>query len=669
MTTIVKVSNLAKEWNGQQIFKQVNLQIEAGERLALIGENGSGKSTLIQLLMDDTECTEGKIERFLPLSQWDWMRQQDDLEHIHQGWTTLEIARQGKPELWDLRQQLDEWEQQLQHISVEQEGDLYNQVLEQYGSTLETYEKYNGFLWEIEVEKQLTTIGITSELWNIPYTQLSGGQKTRVRLASVLTRETQLLILDEPTNHLDTDTMEWLEKRLQQYTGTLLFVSHDREFVDRMATSVCELTSTGMTKYKGGYRDYREHKQRELRAQESLYKKQEQQRKALEESIRNYQQWFEQAHHAAGKQNEVKITKSFYRDKANKNISRYHAKEKALERLDSESVQKPRAADKMNFELEASEFRGHTLIRLDDVSFAYDSAPEKIEQQHQTIELSDHALIQHLNMNVQRGDRIAITGPNGSGKTTLIKLLLGQLQPSSGELWHHPALNIGYFSQELEGLPLEMTLLDSLLVLPSMTRTEAQTILGCFLFRGEDVYKQIGHLSMGEQCRVALIRLYFGGANVLILDEPTNYLDIAAQEVIESALQQYAGTIIMVSHDRMLVRRLATRLLQLERNHQYQWFEGTVEEYEAAQTHQQQEAQAGGVEGYQQRMMLELRLSQLLAGLADQKQSYSSSRSHEHLPKSTQDIEHLNIEQNDNDPIWQEIQSLRKELASYSSRS
>lgn len=668
MTTIVKVSNLAKDWNGQRIFEQVNLQIEAGERLALIGENGSGKSTLIQLLMNDTESTEGKIERFLPLEQWDWMRQQDDMEHIHQGWTTLEIARQGKPELWNLRQQLDELEQQLQNISVEQQSDHYNEVLEQYGSTLEQYEKQDGFLWEIEVEKQLTTIGITSELWNVPYTQLSGGQKTRVRLASVLTRETQLLILDEPTNHLDTETMEWLEKRLQQYTGTLLFVSHDREFVDRMATSVCELTQTGMTKYKGGYRDYREHKQRELRAQESLYKKQEQQRKALEESIRNYQQWFEQAHRAAGKQNEVKITKSFYRDKANKNISRYHAKEKALERLDSESVQKPRDADKMNFELEASEFKGHTLIRLDDVSFAYDADPEPVEQ-HQNTEHEDKALIQHLDMNVQRGDRIAITGPNGSGKTTLIKLLLGQLQPSSGELWHHPALNIGYFSQELEGLPLEMTLLDSLLVLPSMTRTEAQTILGCFLFRGEEVYKQIGHLSMGEQCRVALIRLYFGGANVLILDEPTNYLDIAAQEVIESALQQYSGTIIMVSHDRMLVRRLATRLLQLERNHHYQWFEGTVEEYEAAQAHQQQEAMAGGVEGYQQRMMLELRLSQLLAGLADQKQYQSSSRSHEHLPKSTQSIEDLNLEQPANDPVWQEIQSLRKELASYSSHS
>ncbi|MGV7115769.1 ribosomal protection-like ABC-F family protein [Paenibacillus kyungheensis] len=668
MTTIVKVSNLAKDWNGQRIFEQVNLQIEAGERLALIGENGSGKSTLIQLLMNDTESTEGKIERFLPLAQWDWMRQQDDMEHIHQGWTTLEIARQGKPELWNLRQQLDELEQQLQNISVEQQSDHYNEVLEQYGSTLEQYEKQDGFLWEIEVEKQLTTIGIISELWNVPYTQLSGGQKTRVRLASVLTRETQLLILDEPTNHLDTETMEWLEKRLQQYTGTLLFVSHDREFVDRMATSVCELTQTGMTKYKGGYRDYREHKQRELRAHESLYKKQEQQRKALEESIRNYQQWFEQAHRAAGKQNEVKITKSFYRDKANKNISRYHAKEKALERLDSESVQKPRDADKMNFELEASEFKGHSLIRLDDVSFAYDADPEPVEQ-HQNTEHEDKALIQHLDMNVQRGDRIAITGPNGSGKTTLIKLLLGQLQPSSGELWHHPALNIGYFSQELEGLPLEMTLLDSLLVLPSMTRTEAQTILGCFLFRGEEVYKQIGHLSMGEQCRVALIRLYFGGANVLILDEPTNYLDIAAQEVIESALQQYSGTIILVSHDRMLVRRLATRLLQLEHNHHYQWFEGTVEEYEAAKAHQQQEAMAGGVEGYQQRMMLELRLSQLLAGLADQKQSHSSSRSHEHLSKSTQSIEDLNLEQPANDPVWQEIQSLRKELASYSSHS
>lgn len=667
MTTIVKVSQLAKEWNGKRIFEQVNLQIETGERLALIGENGSGKTTLIELLMNDTEPTEGKIERFLPLAQWDWMRQQDDLEHINRGWTTLQIARQGKAELWTLRQQLDVLEQQLNIIQIDQEPDLYTNVLEQYGSTLEEYEKLNGFLWEVEVEKQLTQIGIAAELWNVPYAQLSGGQKTRVRLASVLTRDTQLLILDEPTNHLDTDTMEWLEKRLQQYSGTLFFVSHDREFVDRMATSVCELTLTGMTKYKGGYRDYREHKERELSAQEALYKKQEHQRKALQESIRNYQQWFEQAHHGAGKQNEVRASKSFYQDKANKNISRYHAKEKALERLESESVNKPRAADKLNFELEASAFKGRTLMRLEKVSFVYPDLLETKEKKH-----SDHEeqlLIQSLDMNVQRGDRIAITGPNGSGKTTLIKLLLGQLKPSSGEIWHHPALNIGYFSQELEGLPLDMTLLDSLLALPSMTRTEAQTILGCFLFRGEDVHKQIGHLSMGEQCRVALIRLYFGGANVLILDEPTNYLDIAAQEVIESALQQYTGTIIMVSHDRMLVRRLANRLLLLERDHQYQWFEGTVEEREVAQERQRNEEIAGGVEGNQQRMMLELRLAHLLSGIADQKQSnQTTSKSNEHLPNATQSIENLTLEHH-HDPIWQEIQYIRQTLASYSSKS
>ncbi|WP_322923070.1 ribosomal protection-like ABC-F family protein [Paenibacillus campi] len=651
MTTLASVRKLAKDWNGKHIFEAVDLQIESGARLALLGPNGSGKTTLIRMLMGEESPTAGEIERFLPLEHWDWMRQEEGEVDPHV--TVLDIARQGKRELWSLRQQLHELERQLNSDHAAHPNEL-TASLERYGRLLEQYEQQAGFHWETEVEQQLQRLGIGAELWSRPYSSLSGGQKTRVRLAAVLTRDTQLLILDEPTNHLDVETMEWLEQRLKQYTGALLFVSHDREFVDRLATAVAELSATGITVYKGGYMAYREHKQRELQAQEALYKKQEQQRQALQESIRRYSEWFKQAHHAASKQNEVKITASFYKARANKNISRYHAKQKALERLEAERVERPREADKLHFELEASEFRGNTLLELEHVYFGYEHALHESNMLGVKRENAPKRWLLHdLSLQLHRLDRLAVIGPNGSGKTTLLRLLLDSLQPLSGHIYRHPALKIGYFSQELEGLPQQQTLLDSLLVLPGMTRTEAQTILGCFLFRREDVHKTIAHLSMGEKCRAALIRLYFGGANVLVLDEPTNYLDISAQEVIESVLQDFGGTIVLVSHDRMLVRRLANRLLLLDGTGGHEQFAGGIDEYEQFRVRRQQQQQSGGKQGDDKRLLLELRLAQLMA--ATEQQGWHKTG------VTTDSVERAESERQ----LQAEISALRRELEPY----
>ncbi|MFD1886134.1 ribosomal protection-like ABC-F family protein [Paenibacillus wenxiniae] len=650
MTTLAMIRNVAKDWKGTAIFEHIHLQIESGERLALLGPNGSGKTTLIRILMGEENQTAGEVERFLPLQHWDWMRQEEG--EVASEVTVLDMARQGKRELWSLRQELDQIERQLngEYASTIQDEHMTG-LLERYGLLLEQYEQQDGFHWETEVEKQLARLGIGSQLWSRPYVSLSGGQKTRVRLAAVLTRDTQLLILDEPTNHLDVETMEWLEERLKQYTGALLFVSHDREFVDRLATAVAELSPDGITVYKGGYVAYREHKQRELRAQEALYKKQEQQKQALQESIRRYSEWFKQAHAGASKQNEVKITASFYKARAKKNISRYHAKQKALERLEAERVERPRDADQLHFELEASEFRGNTLLELEHVYFGYDAQPvNDTYSEHGHPIKPEQWLLKDISVQLHRTERLAVIGPNGSGKTTLLRLLLDQLEPSEGHIYRHPALKVGYFSQELEGLPQEQTLLDSLLVLPGMTRTEAQTILGCFLFRREDVHKTIAHLSMGEKCRAALIRLYFGGANVLVLDEPTNYLDISAQEVIESVLQDFGGTIVLVSHDRMLVRRLANRLLMLDGKGGYELFDGNMDEYEQFHTRRQRQEQSGGKQGDDRRMLLELQLARLMAA-ADQQSAPSGLAVGERSESEQQ--------------LQAEIRELRRELEPY----
>jgi len=293
---------------------------------------------------------------------------------------------------------------------------------------------------------------------------------------------------------------------------------------------------------------------------------------------------------------EVKITQSFYKAKANKNISRYHAKQKQLERLERERVDKPREAAKLNMELQMNPLAARQLLALEEVSFSY---------------TGDKLLLRNLRITVERGDRLAVRGPNGTGKTTLLKLMIGELEPSQGKVTRHPQLKIGYFSQELEGLPENLTLLDSLLTLPSMTQSAARTILGCFLFSRDDVFKRIGDLSMGEKCRVAFLRLYFGGANLLVLDEPTNYLDIDTQEVMENVLKQASGALVLVSHDRMLTKSLANRLCDLEAGGTATLFEGGVSDWGQSSKFREQALETR--ESDDERLRLEMRLSELLS--------------------------------------------------------
>ncbi|PAD74901.1 MULTISPECIES: ribosomal protection-like ABC-F family protein [Paenibacillus] len=589
MTIILKATDLRVELVGKMIFEHVNLEIAEGERLALFGRNGCGKSTLLSLLTGEREAAGGRIDIRLPRSAWGWMEQEPSWGDA----SVLEAVRRKSNEaLSRLKMELEETERKMQtdESSVDAEG---TDILERYGLLMENYESLGGFQWETDVERFLSLMGIGSQLWDAPFHSLSGGQKTRAMLASLLIQEPRFLLLDEPTNHLDQESLLWLEQWLQEYKGTVLYVSHDREFIDRTATAVCELTSAGLKRYKGGYTAYRREKERELREQEALHRKQEQERKALEESIRRYREWFHKAHNAAGDQ-EVKITASFYKAKANKNISRYHAKEKALERLESEAVRKPKEVRKLNMKLTAEELGAKTLVRVEDMSFSY----------------GDRRLFDRLSFQVNRGDRIAVRGANGSGKTTLLKLLLGQLDPQEGKVVLHPALNIGYFSQELDNLDQEATLLDSLLVLPEMTQSQARTLLGSFLFSRDDVYKKIGDLSMGEKCRAAFLKLYFSGAHLLVLDEPTNYLDVDTREVIENVLTSFPGAMVLVSHDRYLIRQVANRLLTLQDDGQPAWFEGTVmeEEEQAART----TVIHGDTGKDNRRMELEYRIQELL---------------------------------------------------------
>lgn len=585
--TLVRLHEVSKEWNGIELFTGLQLEINEGERLAILGPNGCGKTTLLRMILGEEEGG-GRIERAIPQQNWGFMRQRSQIEP---GMKVLDAVRQESGRIYEVKRKLTELEGRLSACGDGEE----QQWMEAYTVAMEEYEQLNGYMWETEVEKVLTRLGLTSEHWSRPYDSLSGGQKTKARLAGLLVSKPKFLILDEPTNHLDEESMRWLEGWLSAYTGTLLFVSHDRTFIDEVATGVIEFNSDKLVKYKGGYTAYKGHKERELREQEALYRKQELEKKALEETIRNYQQWFHKAHNSATDV-EVKITQSFYKAKANKNISRYHAKQKQLERLENERVDKPREATRLKMELNMNSLGARQLLRLNQVEFAY---PE------------GNPLFHELSVAVERGDRLAVRGSNGTGKTTLLKLMIGELEPIKGDVTRNPGLKIGYFSQELEGLPEEQTLLDSLLSLPSMTQSAARTILGCFLFSREDVFKRIGDLSMGEKCRVAFLRLYFGGANLLVLDEPTNYLDIDTQEVMENVLKQASGALVLVSHDRMLTKVLANRLLDLKPDGTAICFEGGVEDWE--QSHVLRASALQNRDSDDERLRLEMRLSELLS--------------------------------------------------------
>jgi len=528
---VLRAEALQKDWNGERIFENVNLEIRTGDRIALFGANGAGKTTLFKMLMGVVKPDGGRLSRHLPLSEWGWMEQS---LQVPSEMTALEFVQAGTSELHQLKKRLDTLQMQMEQGA----SDEMEAAVELYGDAYQQYLTLEGYEWEVRVEKCMTQLGMPAETWSTPFLQLSGGQKTRAQLARLLVRRPSMLLLDEPTNHLDQESMQWLEEWIRDYDGTVLLVSHDRSFLDQTVDTIWELTPAGVKVYKGGYSDFKEQRELEVRTQEATYQKQQREKQALMEQINHYQQWFQQAHNSAGERN------PFLKKKANKNMTRFRAKEKALERLEKQEVDRPKEGAKISVQFQDGAFEARTLLQMEGVSFGYDEQP----------------LFRDVHLTLGRGDRLAVIGPNGAGKTTLLKVMIGELEPSQGHVTCNPQLKVGYFAQELTKLDREATILDSLLDVPGMTQARARTILACFLFRQEDVFKKIGNLSMGERCRVAFVRLYFSDANLLVLDEPTNYLDIDTRERIEEALCSYPGALVLVSHDRYLLKQAATRV-------------------------------------------------------------------------------------------------------------
>ena len=506
--SMLKVQGLKKAFGIDELFNDVNFEISRGDKVGFVGPNGAGKTTLMRCLMG-LEETDGGTVSFDTNATIGYVEQQADF-----GTGTLyEEFKRAFEDIIELGQRKKELEK-----AIAQQHD--EETLAAYGRVVERFELLGGYDYESRIRRIAFGLGFTEEEFKKNVQHFSGGQKTRICLAKALLREPDFLFLDEPTNHLDIRMIEWLEGFLKTYSGGVLIISHDRYFLDRIATHIFELAGKTVTSYHGNYTYYMKVKTERRAALQSAYDKQQEHIKKTEEYIRRYKAGIK-AKQARGRQSQ-------------------------LNRLDR-IVLPPETATFNYFALNAPPECAQRVAEMEEVSFSF----------------GNQEVFKDINLLIRNGDGVALVGPNGAGKTTLLRVLVGELAPQSGQVKIGSRVKIGYFSQQHEGLHMENTVLDEIIYEYGMDEEQARKYLGAFLFHGDEVLRRIGELSGGEQSRVAFLKLMLTGANFLVLDEPTNHLDIPAREAVEEALMAYPGTFLAVSHDRYFLDKVANCTLEL----------------------------------------------------------------------------------------------------------
>jgi ATP-binding cassette subfamily F protein 3 len=528
--SIIVAERIAKSYDPQDIFWDVSASVAHGDRIALVGRNGTGKTTLLRILADLEPPTRGRVHRAKGL-RIGYLPQGAVLEGDHDLWQ----------EMMTVFEPLRAMEATLQGLELEMaDPKLAEGALEQYAPLRDRFEQLGGYTYQDTAKHVLMGLGFRPDEHNMPLEHLSGGQKTRAFLARLLLESPDLLLLDEPTNHLDLQAIEWLEGYLNNWDGTVVMVAHDRYFLDRTVRKVWELAFGNLETYSGNYSHYvqqraerHERRQKTFRAQQQFIAKEE-------DYIRRYMAG-QRSRQAKGR---LKRLERFKRDHA---------------------LDKPRQEHTMHLHFQTPLRSGDKVVWTQDLVVGYDA---------------EVPLFGSPDLDLRRGECVALLGPNGSGKTTLLKTILGEVKPLAGYARLGAGLKPGYFAQVRSDLNPEMNVLDTILDVKNMPLTEARGLLGRFLFSGDDVFKPIGDLSGGEQSRVALAKLVLQRANFLLLDEPTNHLDIISQEILEDVLDAFEGTIILVTHDRYLVDRLATQLWILDaEGKRLDLFMGTWAEY------------------------------------------------------------------------------------------
>ena len=511
---ILQANKIERSFAGEVLFDNISLQVDERDRIALVGKNGAGKSTLLKILVGEEEPTSGEINKKRDLS----------LSYLAQD-SRFESSNTIYDEMLHVFDDLRKTEKTLRQMELamgEKTGADLEKLMQDYDRLSEEFRQAGGFTYEADIRAILNGFKFDESMWQMKIEELSGGQNTRLALAKMLLEKPNLLVLDEPTNHLDIETIAWLEKYLVNYSGALLIVSHDRYFLDKVATITLDLTKHSLDRYVGNYSSFVEQKEQKLLTEAKNYEKQQKEIAALEDFVNR---------------NLVRASTT----------KRAQSRRKQLEKM--ERLDKPEAGTKSaHMTFHSDKASGNVVLTVEEAAVGYD----------------DQILSEPINLDIRKMNAVAIVGPNGIGKSTLIKSIVGQIPFIKGEARFGANVEVGYYDQTQSKLTPHNSVLDELWNDFKLTpEVEIRNRLGAFLFSGDDVKKTVGMLSGGERARLLLAKLSMENNNFLILDEPTNHLDIDSKEVLENALIDFDGTLLFVSHDRYFINRVATQVLEL----------------------------------------------------------------------------------------------------------
>ena len=517
---VLSCNNINKSFGIDTILENISFTINDGDKVGLVGINGTGKTTLFKILSGIHNYDSGEI--YLSKStEIGYLEQNTNFQSSN---NILDEVLTVFKDLMDMEEYLRSLEQRISIEGAKGGSDLLDKLMNEYSLKLEDFENKNGYGYKSEAKGVLKGLGFRDEDFPKFVNVLSGGEKTRVLLAKLLLTKPTLLLLDEPTNHLDSDAVEWLEVFLKQYSGTVLVISHDRYFLDQIATRIFELHNKNLTDYNGNYTTFIEKAKIEKEIQLKKYNNHL-------ETIKKHEEVIDKL-------------KAFGREKQ---VKRARSREKALAKI--EEVDKPQEyRKKAKIRFQASVSSGNDVLHTENLAMAY----------------GDRTLFNNVNLDIYKGEKVALIGPNGIGKSTLFKILMSELTPITGNFKFGTNVNISYFHQEQKTLNLQKSVIDEVWDDNiHLDTTAIRTLLGAFLFEGDEVFKNISSLSGGERARVAILKLILSKSNFLLLDEPTNHLDIDSKEVLEDALSNYDGTVFMISHDRYFLNRVADKIIVL----------------------------------------------------------------------------------------------------------
>ena len=514
---ILQANKIERSFAGDVLFENINLQVDERDRIALVGKNGAGKSTLLKILVGEEEPTSGEINKKKDIS----------LSYLAQD-SRFESENTIYDEMLHVFDDLRTTERQLRQMELEmgeKTGADLDKLMSDYDRLSEEFRQAGGFTYEADIRSILNGFKFDESMWQMKIAELSGGQNTRLALAKMLLEKPNLLVLDEPTNHLDIETIAWLENYLVNYSGALIIVSHDRYFLDKVATITLDLTKHSLDRYVGNYSSFVEQKEQKLLTEAKNYEKQQKEIAALEDFVNR---------------NLVRASTT----------KRAQSRRKQLEKM--ERLDKPEAGNRSaNMTFHSAKTSGNIVLTVENAAIGYDG----------------EILSEPINLDLRKMNAVVVVGPNGIGKTTFIKSIVDQIPFIKGEKRFGANVEVGYYDQTQSKLTLSNTVLDELWNDFRLTpEVEIRNRLGAFLFSGDDVKKSVGMLSGGEKARLLLAKLSMENNNFLILDEPTNHLDIDSKEVLENALIDFDGTLLFVSHDRYFINRVATHVLELSEN-------------------------------------------------------------------------------------------------------